>query len=70
MRSDPTYTTWGTVKPKLEDELAHVKDRLVSARPEEITLLQARAQTLMQVRNWFNQGAPEDKPIIGDDPAY
>lgn len=70
MRSDPAHTTWATVRPKLENELDQLKNLLVSAKPEEITLLQARAQALMQVRDWFNQGAPENKPIIGDDPVY
>lgn len=70
MRSDPTYTTWGTVKPKLEKELESLKTQLVTAQPADVPALQARAQALMQVRDWFNAGAPDNKPIIGGAPVY
>lgn len=70
MSSDPRFTTWGTVKPKLEQELTSIANALVTARIEDVPALQARAQALMKVRDWFNAGSPDDKPIIGDDPAY
>lgn len=70
MRSDPTYTTWGTVRPKLDKELEQIKDALVSAKLGDVTALQSRAQALQSVRDWFEAGAPDDKPMIGDDPAY
>lgn len=70
MRSDPTYTTWGTVRPKLERELEQIKDALIAAAIADVPTLQSRAQALQSVRDWFEAGAPDDKPMISDDPSY
>lgn len=70
MMNDPTYTTWGTVRPRLEKELEHIKDSLVTAKIEDVPTLQAQAAALQSVRTWFLAGAPESKPMISDDTSY
>lgn len=70
MSHDPAYTTWGTVRPRLERELENIRDALVSAKIEDVPTLQARALALQSVRGWFLAGAPENKPMISDDLSY
>lgn len=70
MRSDPTYTTWGTVRPKLDKELEQIKEALVAAKIEDVPSLQSRAQALQSVREWFEAGAPDHKPMISEDSHY
>lgn len=70
MRSDPNFTTWGTVKPRLERELEQIRDSLMTAKIEDVPALQSRALALQSVRAWFVAGAPSDRPMISDDPSY
>ena len=70
MSNDPTHTTWGTVRPRLERELEQIRDSLMTAKIEEVPALQAHALALQSVRAWFLAGSPSDKPMISDDPSY
>lgn len=62
--------SWRQVKPEVEAGLTQTRDALMTCQPEELAMLQARAQVLVQIIAWFEAGAPEDQMIGGEGAGY
>lgn len=53
--------TWAQVRPRIEAEIAGLKEALVTASLGNVTPLQARCRAMQDLMDWFEDKGPAEE---------